>query len=88
MPLEECFEEALRSTEPLHELRSLALRLSSQGQDKTAIVAKFEEARRHLREANRESDEDVVMDVMDCLVGWCSPQMRIPLQAGEPRADG
>jgi len=87
MPLEECFEEALRSTEPLNELRSLALRLSSEGQDKTAIVAKFEEARRHLREANRESDEDVVMDLMDCLVGWCSPQMRIPLKAGQPRAD-
>jgi len=83
MPLEKCFEEALLSPEPLRELRSLALRLSSQGQDTAAIVAKFEEARGQLREANRESDEDVVMDVMDCLVGWCSPQMRIPLEAGE-----
>jgi hypothetical protein len=87
MPLEECFEEALRSTEPLNELRSLALRLSAQGQDRTAIVAKFEEVRRLLREASRESDEDVVMDLMDCLVGWCHPQMRIPMEAGKPRAD-
>jgi hypothetical protein len=80
MPLEECFEEALLSTEPLRELRSLALSLSSQGQDKTAILAKFAEALQQLREANRESDENVVMDVMDCLAGWCSPEMRIPLE--------
>jgi len=80
MPLEECFEEALQSTGPLRELRSLALRLSSQGEDKTAILAKFAEASRQLREANRESDENVVMDAMDCLVGWCSPEMRIPLE--------
>ena len=83
MSLERCIEEALLSAEPMRELRSLALRLSSAGQDKTAVVAKFEEARRQLREANRETDEDVVMDVMDCLEGWCSPQTRISLEASE-----
>jgi hypothetical protein len=88
MPLEKCFEEALLSTEPLRQLQSMALRLSSQGQDKSAIIAKFEEVRRQLREANRESDEDTVMDVMDCLVSWCSPQMRIPLETSEPRTVG
>ena len=77
MPVEKSFEEALRSTEPLQRLRSLALRLYAQGQDHAAILAKFEDARRQLREARRESDEDTLMDAMDCLVGWCSPQMRI-----------
>jgi hypothetical protein len=88
MPLEECFDEALRSPDPLERLRSLALRLSSQGQDQAEIIAKFEEARRQLRESSRESDEDVVMDVMDCLVGWCSPHMRVPLEADEPSENG
>jgi hypothetical protein len=88
MPLEECFEEALLSNEPLRELQSLARRLSSQRQDKSAIIAKFEDVCRQLREANRESDEDVVMDVMDCLVSWCRPQMRIPLETSEPRTVG
>jgi hypothetical protein len=55
----------------------------SQGQ----IIAKFEEVRRQLREASRDLDEDVVMDVMDCLVGWCSPQVRIPFEAGEFREE-
>jgi hypothetical protein len=88
MPLEECFEQALRSPNPLERLRSLALRLSSQGQDQTEIIARFEEARRQLREASRDSDEDVVMDVMDCLVGWCSPQVRIPLEAAKSGEEG
>ena len=77
MPIDKCFEEALRSPDPFEGLRSLAVRFSAQGQDQMEIVAKFEEARRQLREASRDSDEDVVMDVMDCLVGWCSPHARI-----------
>ena len=31
-----------------------------------------------MREANRETDEDVVLEVMDFLTGWCSPHMRLP----------
>jgi hypothetical protein len=85
--LEKCFEEALRLREPLNELRSLAPRLAHQGQDQTAIVANFEEARRQWRAANREWVRDVMMDVMDCLVGWCSPQVDIPPAADGSRAD-
>jgi hypothetical protein len=88
MPVEECFEEALRSPAPLERLRSLALRLLSQGQDHAEIIAKFEDARQQLREANRELDEDVLMDAMDCLVGWCSPQVRIPVEANGSRLNG
>jgi hypothetical protein len=31
----------------------------------------------HLRETGRESEEDRVADVMDFLVGFCSPQARL-----------
>jgi hypothetical protein len=79
MPLDDGFEQALRSAEPVNQLRSLALRLHSGGLDKAAIIEKFEGARRELRLADREADEDVIMDAMDCLVGWCSPQMILPL---------
>ena len=80
MPIDPCFEEALRSTEPIHQLRSLALNLSSQGQDRAAILAVFEDARRQLRSDDREADEDAVMDVMDFLTGWCSPHRTLNLQ--------
>jgi hypothetical protein len=87
MPLDKCFEEALRSPGPIEELRLLAVRFSAQGESQGQIIAKFEEVRRQLREASRDLDEDVVMDVMDCLIGWCSPQVRIPFQAGEFREE-
>jgi hypothetical protein len=76
MPIDDDFDQALRSAEPLQRLRSLALALAEQGWEKTAIVEKFETARRRLREA----DEEAVMDVMDFLDGWCSPHKRLPLE--------
>ena len=47
----------------------------------SGVVEHFEEARQRLREADREAEEDVVMNVMDCLVGWCSPHMKLPAAA-------
>ncbi len=74
---EELIEQALRSKEPVSELRSLAQRLLSQGQDQAAILALFERVRQRLRQESREADEDAVMDVMDFLTGWCSPHMKL-----------
>src|SRR4051812_33352867 len=78
MPLDDCFESALQSPEPVSRLRSLAREMLSRGLDQALILERFEAARRGLREADRERDEEAVMDVMDCLVGWCSPQLRHP----------
>jgi Uma2 family endonuclease len=78
MTFEEASEEALRAPEPVNRLHSLVLRLSSQGQTKATILDLLEQARRQLRQAGREADEDAVMDVMDFLVGWCSPHMKLP----------
>jgi hypothetical protein len=71
-------EQALRSSAPLHALRNLALRLLADGQTREAILDLFERARQQLRQTNRETEEDAVMDVMDFLVGWCSPHMKLP----------
>ncbi len=60
------------------QLRSLALHLSTQGQDRETIVERFEETRQQLRQVDRETDEDAVMDVLDCLMGWCSTEMKLP----------
>lgn len=81
MPLAESFEQALSSPDPIDRLRSLALHLSSTGLSREAIRDAFEQARAQLRLANREADEDRVMDVMDFLAGWCSPHMKIPTEA-------
>lgn len=71
-------ERALRSTEPVNELRALVLGLMAEGHSQDAILQFFEGAREELRKADRDADEDAVMDVMDFLVGWCSPHMKLP----------
>jgi hypothetical protein len=71
-------ERALRSTEPVNELRALVLGLIAAGQSRDAILQLFESARHELRQADRERDVDGVTDVMDFLVGWCSPHMKLP----------
>ena len=77
MTVENSIEQALRSDDPHQQLRSLAQRLFAQGQDTDSVLTLFETARAQLREADREADEDVLMDVMDCLVGWCGPAARL-----------
>jgi len=77
MTLETRFEKALGSLEPIETLRSLVGELAAEGYDKAAILELFEQQRQRLRLANREADEDAVMDVMDFLVGWCSPHMKL-----------
>jgi hypothetical protein len=79
LPLDERFARALRSAEPLNGLRSLVETLASEGHDRDSIVRIFEEAREQLRSEGREADEDAVMDVMDFLVGWCSPHMKFSI---------
>jgi hypothetical protein len=80
MPLDARIQAALSSPEPLEQLRTLVRSLQTQGRDQSAILALFETARQQLREAEREGDEDVLMEAMDCLVGWSSPHMSL-----EPR---
>jgi hypothetical protein len=48
------------------------------GVEKSSILADLEDLRRELREARREDRDDVVLEVMDYVTGWCAPHMRIP----------
>jgi hypothetical protein len=76
--IDDRIQQALMSSAPVNELRDLALHLLAGGQTREAILELLERARQELRLANRETDEDAVMDVMDFLVGWCSPHMKLP----------
>jgi hypothetical protein len=71
-------QQALSSSEPVHELRNWVPHLLADGQTREAILELLERARQQLRQADRETDEDAVMDAMDFLVGWCSPHMMLP----------
>ena len=79
MTLHVGFEKALQSAEPAQALRSLVDQLASEGYGKQEIYGFFEAFLLHLRhrENRKEAEEDMVLDVMDALTGWCHPSARL-----------
>jgi hypothetical protein len=68
---------ALQSEAPFEDLRQLALMLASEGHTPPSVLQQLEQARTLLHVQQREQDEDVVLNVMDCIVGWCSTHMAL-----------
>jgi hypothetical protein len=69
------FESAVRSTEPVEALRKLALEFAARGYSKDRVRELFQQFLVRLQEgtADREADEDAVMDVVDMIDSWCGP---------------
>jgi hypothetical protein len=67
------FRAALASDHRSEELRRAAEHELQGGAPREEIVAKLEALRPRLSD----SDEDVVLDVLDFVTGWCSPQVRL-----------
>jgi len=84
--LEERCEKALHSPDPGRALRALVQDLSREGLQKEEIYELLEKFLTHLRrkEGRRQSDEDLVLDVMDALTGWCHPEAQL-LPNDKPR---
>lgn len=69
---------ALDSKSPLAALRSLVENeLHERHADREVILAELEALRGELRRSGREDTEDVVLEVMDFVAGWCSPHVRL-----------
>jgi hypothetical protein len=77
MAIDPRIETALRTETPVLSLRELASELLRSGKDRNTVYDLLESARATLREADRETDEDAVMDAMDFLTGWCSSHMKL-----------
>jgi hypothetical protein len=67
-------KEALQKRSHLEKLEQIVKDLLGKGYSKESILAEFE----YFRETTIDEDyEDVVLDVMDFLTGWCSSHKRI-----------
>ena len=72
LALAEPYERALLT------LRGYARKLLNNGYPRETLYEDFERARGVLGEGHApEEAEDVVLDVMDFLVGWCSRHMKL-----------
>lgn len=69
-------DSALCSSEPKESLVGLIRDLEKEGLSQSDIYALFEEQLLHHRDAN-EAFYDDLADVMDRIVGWCSPGQRL-----------
>jgi len=77
MAVDSRIETALESADPLNRLRTLVREMQAEGLDQPAIQAIFERTASELRLANRDKDEDIILELLDFLVGWCSPHMSL-----------
>jgi len=66
--------EALQQSSPMEKLEKIVKDLLGKGYSKQSILAIFES----FREKTTDEDyEDIVLDTMDFITGWCSPHKRI-----------
>ena len=59
--------------EVLSALRALVEKLRKEGETKEAILARMQE----LRSSVSDEQEDILLEIMDFLAGWCSPHAKI-----------
>ena len=71
------FEEALAAPKPTLALRDAVVQSRTAGVERDAVERQLRALREHLQRAGRDTDEDVVLEVMDFLAGWSSPHMKI-----------
>jgi hypothetical protein len=71
------YEEALASSDPVERLRKAVAHELSVGTERDAVYQALDRLRLDLRRGGRDAEEDIVMDVMDFLTGWCSPHRRL-----------
>ncbi len=67
-------KEALQQSSPIEKLEQIVKYLLNKGYSKENILAEFESFR---KTTTNEDYEDVVLDVMDFITGWCSPHKSI-----------
>lgn len=66
--------EVLGSADSVNSLRNLVIRrLCADHLSRQTVLGSLEDLRRDLEDQEREVDEEVVLAVMDQVVGWCNP---------------
>jgi hypothetical protein len=58
-------------------LREVAQHRITEGQSRADVLSELDSVRMSLRQTGAAEAEDVVLDVMDFVVGWASPHMKV-----------
>ena len=78
---------ALDARAGLLALRTILLRYKASGVTAAQVAGLLQELRPSAQDgAQDEAREDVILDALDLVTGWCAPQLRVWDEAGENRA--
>lgn len=69
--------QALGQPQPLTALWEYLRRRRLAGATPAELLGELERARAACAQAGRHRDEDLILEGMDFLVGWCSPRLRL-----------
>ena len=70
-------EEVLKGLKNGSDLSELAVKYKNLGMDNESMYHNIEVLRQEMRENKDEASEDLIMDLMERIVGWCNPDSRI-----------
>lgn len=73
----ETWTDALQAEVPLDALVEHAKHRLAEGTSRDELVAELERFRVVLQRDGRDSDEDLVLDLLDFITGFCSPHQTI-----------
>ena len=76
MNFENEIEKGLASEAPFLHLRSFLQELLDSGESKEKVLQSLAEYRKKLLLPNQEKEDDMLLDMMDYVAGWCSPHMK------------
>jgi hypothetical protein len=74
MNLRQIMKEAFESENSSLKLHAEVVRLRSLGVDREKLIV---ELKAYHDELKSEADQDLILEVLDCFYGWCSPDFRI-----------
>ena len=70
-------ETALRMPDPLTALSQVARNMKDAGTSQPEMYAIFNELLQAMQIDGTEQQDDAIRDVMDFIIGWCSPHQRL-----------
>jgi hypothetical protein len=77
-PVARQLNDAMAGENPFRSLRNAVIRrLSVDGMSREKVMGDLEDLRQAIVEAERYDDEELVLTIMDHLVGWCSPRLSL-----------
>lgn len=77
MEIRSQIEAILQGENSDKDLYEMVKQLIAECHPKEVLLKQFEELHLDLMPAGKEKEDDIILDIMDYLAGWCSPHMKL-----------